>query len=473
MATEAQIQANRANAKKSTGPRTDAGKARSRLNALKHGFRARRVDPVLPQEDAGELQARIQEWLDDYKPTNAVERDLVVRGAKIAWSLDRAERHETALLSRRVRQALLHSRARGTAKACGLGRKLLYLTGKRLLPGSGPDWADDPAAFVAALEETPEGARWLLDRWVEVRCLIISDELWTYQDQFKFVRLLGKQPFDAIDDAELNEIFLAWEVIEEGWGVRFWKKVQETTPYEDPAFSAWRLWRELVTRPADADAAVALLRGVAQREIDRLEALIVDLDVVEGEDATEAAEQASFSAGDGSERLRRYQAVRGRELIKTIETLSKLRKESAKPEPKSKAKPTPAPKPSPIPKPAPAAAAKKTTTTEPKPAAAEPVSVNRVMIASPVPAIPEGSRIEARRRPVAPAPMVEPEHTAADFAAIRLRVVREQQKTGPRERGGRPSGLWDQGVGSDEAAVRPAASATSPGGSRRATGSPG
>jgi hypothetical protein len=39
MATAAQIEANQRNAKRSTGPRTEAGKARSRLNALKHGKR--------------------------------------------------------------------------------------------------------------------------------------------------------------------------------------------------------------------------------------------------------------------------------------------------------------------------------------------------------------------------------------------------------------------------------------------------
>jgi len=38
MATEKQIAANRRNAKKSTGPRTQEGKARSRMNALRHGL---------------------------------------------------------------------------------------------------------------------------------------------------------------------------------------------------------------------------------------------------------------------------------------------------------------------------------------------------------------------------------------------------------------------------------------------------
>ncbi|MDR3619114.1 MAG: hypothetical protein P4L85_07165 [Paludisphaera borealis] len=153
MATDAQIQANRANAKRSSGPKTDDGKARSRLNALKHGLRASTVNPVLPHEDPAELEAKIQDWIDDYQPTNAIERELVSRAARISWSLDRAERYETALLAKQVRKAMLRSRAKRVAKVCDLGRKLFYMAGKRLLPISGPAWNDDPTAFVARLEE--------------------------------------------------------------------------------------------------------------------------------------------------------------------------------------------------------------------------------------------------------------------------------------------------------------------------------
>jgi len=340
MATEAQIRANRENAKKSCGPKSDAGKQRAKLNALKHGFRAQNAEPVLPHEDPAELEAKIQEWIDDYAPANAIERELVVRAARLSWTLDRAERHEAALLSRNVRKAMLRNRAKRTEKVCDYARKLFYMAGKRLLPESGPAWADDPSAFIAHLEETVEGARWLLDRWIEMRCLIISDENWTFLDQFRFVRLLGKQPLAAIDDPELNEIFLAWETIEVKWGTRFWHQMQEMTPYEDPAFSAWRVWREIVPRPESHDAAVAVLRGVADREIARLEELLVDLEEIEGDDALELAEIASFSASDGFERLRRFQSARTRELLRTIELLAKLRKAgAAKPEKKTPSEP--------------------------------------------------------------------------------------------------------------------------------------
>ncbi|MGB2610780.1 MAG: hypothetical protein WBC80_17530, partial [Isosphaeraceae bacterium] len=49
MATAAQIEANRRNAQRSTGPKTDEGKDRVRRNAFKHGMTARTIMPVLPQ----------------------------------------------------------------------------------------------------------------------------------------------------------------------------------------------------------------------------------------------------------------------------------------------------------------------------------------------------------------------------------------------------------------------------------------
>ncbi len=47
---------NRQNASRSTGPKTDDGKARSRVNALKHGLRAETL--ALPNEDPTAVAAR-------------------------------------------------------------------------------------------------------------------------------------------------------------------------------------------------------------------------------------------------------------------------------------------------------------------------------------------------------------------------------------------------------------------------------
>ena len=53
--TERQRAANRSNARRSTGPRTEAGLSTSSLNALKHGLRSQLT--VIPGENAAEFQS--------------------------------------------------------------------------------------------------------------------------------------------------------------------------------------------------------------------------------------------------------------------------------------------------------------------------------------------------------------------------------------------------------------------------------
>ena len=63
---EPRTRANRANARLSTGPRTESGKQRSSQNALSHGLTARTA--VLPTEDPEAYQRHLQQFLDEYAP---------------------------------------------------------------------------------------------------------------------------------------------------------------------------------------------------------------------------------------------------------------------------------------------------------------------------------------------------------------------------------------------------------------------
>jgi hypothetical protein len=105
MATAAQIEANRLNCKKSTGPKSKRGKARARLNALKHGMSATTVFPVLPHEDPKQLEGRIQQFLNDLQPRNEFERELVIRAARLSWAIDLARKLalSSAWLASRIR----------------------------------------------------------------------------------------------------------------------------------------------------------------------------------------------------------------------------------------------------------------------------------------------------------------------------------------------------------------------------------
>ncbi len=84
-----QIEANRRNVRKSTGPITEEGKQRS------HGLTAETVIGAL--EDAEDYKAFEAAIIADYNAQSAVERELVLRLASLLWRLRRATTMETGL----------------------------------------------------------------------------------------------------------------------------------------------------------------------------------------------------------------------------------------------------------------------------------------------------------------------------------------------------------------------------------------
>jgi len=89
---------NRANAQHSTGPRSEAGKQRSALNALTHGLTCRTA--VLPSEDPAAFEQHHRQFLDEYRPATPTETQLVHELADTAWRLNRIPLLEADLLSR-------------------------------------------------------------------------------------------------------------------------------------------------------------------------------------------------------------------------------------------------------------------------------------------------------------------------------------------------------------------------------------
>jgi hypothetical protein len=76
-----QIEANRRNALRSTGPKTEEGKQQSRRNALRHGLTAETVIEGL--EDREDYKAFEAAVIADYDARTAVERELVLRLASL------------------------------------------------------------------------------------------------------------------------------------------------------------------------------------------------------------------------------------------------------------------------------------------------------------------------------------------------------------------------------------------------------
>jgi len=105
-----QLETNRQNAQRSTGPRTEEGKEVSRRNALRHGLTAETVIEIL--EDPEDYKAFEANITADYDAQTAVERELVLRLASLLWRIRRATGIETDLL--RIQAEILRERQRIT-----------------------------------------------------------------------------------------------------------------------------------------------------------------------------------------------------------------------------------------------------------------------------------------------------------------------------------------------------------------------
>ncbi len=96
MSTEAQIKANRKNAQKSTGPRTEEGKEAASQNATKHGFCS--CKNVIRSESQDEYNLFHDEMIADLSPAGAMEEMLVERIISLSWRLKRTEVYQNAVI---------------------------------------------------------------------------------------------------------------------------------------------------------------------------------------------------------------------------------------------------------------------------------------------------------------------------------------------------------------------------------------
>ena len=145
MATQKQIEANRRNARKSTGPKTAAGKAASSTNALSHGLTAAR-DVLLADESADAFECLQQDVLADLDPRDALQAVLARRIVVLLWRLDRAARLEAELF---VHGELAAKRDR--LRAAGRGGAVRAAL-KRVCADEGGE-SEDADALTRAMDE--------------------------------------------------------------------------------------------------------------------------------------------------------------------------------------------------------------------------------------------------------------------------------------------------------------------------------
>jgi hypothetical protein len=96
MATDKQIEANRANARRSTGPRTPEGKAVASRNAVRHELWSRAY--VLESECTARFETLVDSFYAEYQPTTATEAALVQAMATARWRMLRLSNLEVSAI---------------------------------------------------------------------------------------------------------------------------------------------------------------------------------------------------------------------------------------------------------------------------------------------------------------------------------------------------------------------------------------
>jgi hypothetical protein len=109
MASASQIEANRANAQLSTGPKTQDGINSTKFNATKHGLTGKQI--VVRGENPADYDALRAQLIAEHAPESEIEAMLIEELAQNFWRLERARRCESQMLDKLDLAAAMSDRA--------------------------------------------------------------------------------------------------------------------------------------------------------------------------------------------------------------------------------------------------------------------------------------------------------------------------------------------------------------------------
>jgi hypothetical protein len=342
MISQARLDANRRNAKQSTGPRTQEGKRRSSGNAITHGMTARFA--LLPDEDEAAFDRRMFEWVRKYGPRNDGELFQAERAAYCSWLVERARRAQSARLVFKAQTALDEKRIREEREYAEFALRLFRLPGggqsgkgethgnreqQEGLPGlcgiGGRDNSEHPAQLVLALEAIEAGCRWLLGRWNELKAVIEDERLaWQAPERFKAIRLLGIDSRDVMDAPAVIAILQACEMLDPDAGGLV-DGFRNELPAANASWSMEQLreWVPEMSLPADQAAARQELAEIVNSHTERLELKLKEHEEIGDLKAKYAAHDLAFDHSPEGERMRRYETTCNRYVDRYFSELTK------------------------------------------------------------------------------------------------------------------------------------------------------
>jgi hypothetical protein len=278
--SEARLLANRANATRSTGPRSISGRNRSSQNSLKHDLSG---VVVVPDRDRDEIERRVEALTADLNPRSELGAALVRQMAVLSVRMERGAKQESAAIAARVRHA---------ADDFDEAR---FDEAERLFDGL----ADDPRNNLRKLRKSPEGVDRLVVAWQELRADLARDPrpLWTASHLETAAHLTGLR----VDHARGSRIGVLSRAV---WGDFAGLADHEGGQLEDDARKAWARAR-LLER---IDAEVAAL----EIHRDTLDFEMIELD------RAEAGDRAFFDPSREATLARRYLSEAQRAFFKAL-----------------------------------------------------------------------------------------------------------------------------------------------------------
>jgi hypothetical protein len=176
------------------------------------------------------------------------------------------------------------------------------------------------------MESSEQGCRWLRDQWAALLGLLESNQFWESHDRLKAVRLLGRQPVDAIDDLRVTEIFVASHGLHPVGKTEFDDLLSDMGDDQHERYrkTVRGRWPELF-RAREASAWKQILVDLAERNIERLDAKLevheANVDVI----AERTYDRLSFDPTNEGEALRNYELKCTNALFRGMENYRKFK----------------------------------------------------------------------------------------------------------------------------------------------------
>ena len=288
--TEKMIAANRANAQKSTGPRTAVGKDIARRNSLKHGMTS--AGTVLPKDLETQVKETTAKWVDQLHPEGYVELTLIKQAVASSVKLEWLDKQFNLMVAKQTRDA--------AGKFDDRERKGALLEAQGL--------AENPFETVELLKNSVPGCAWLIEEWTGLQ-ESLEDGL--NDDQIaQALRLLGIDPAADLTQGQINIRKLL---------------VQTQTNAERPLGPDGT--------PVEADAIRQAVHSLIEESIESLKSRIAELAPTHETFRSQSQASAMLPFGKSGALWPRYQGVNAKEFHQSLHDLIKIRKHDNPPRP--------------------------------------------------------------------------------------------------------------------------------------------